>query len=112
MKNSKQIKTVILGAACALTLVAVVPVSLGQDKAAPNIKPYPLKTCLVSGEKLDGMGTPYTFTNGNREIKLCCKGCLKDFQKTPAKYIKKLETAEKANANKTAQPAESAHSQH
>ena len=29
-----------------------------------------------------------------REIKFCCKGCLKDFKKDPAKYIKMIEEAE------------------
>ena len=33
-----------------------------------------------------------------REIKLCCKGCLDDFKKAPAKYVKKIETAEKKAA--------------
>lgn len=62
-------------------------------------KAYPLKTCVVSGEKLDGdMGKPHVFTYQGREIKLCCKSCLKDFKKEPAKYIKKLEEAEKSTA--------------
>jgi hypothetical protein len=30
-----------------------------------------------------------------RQIKLCGKGCLADFNKEPAKYIKKIELAEK-----------------
>lgn len=42
------------------------------------------------------MGSPHTFVHNGREIKLCCKGCLKDFNKEPAKYIKQLEEAEKA----------------
>ncbi len=58
------------------------------------VKPYPLKTCVVSDEKLGEMGKPYVFTNDNREIKLCCKSCLKDFKQEPAKYLKKLEKAE------------------
>jgi hypothetical protein len=58
-------------------------------------KPYSLKTCLVSDEELGGMGDPYVFTYKDREIKLCCKGCLKKFDKDPAKYVKKLEEAEK-----------------
>jgi len=28
-------------------------------------------------------------------IKLCCKDCLKDFKKEPAKYLKKIEEAQK-----------------
>ena len=66
-----------------------------QGHNTAKAKPYPLKTCLVSGEKLGGMGEAYVFTNGTREIKLCCKGCLKDFNKDTAKYLKKLEEAEK-----------------
>ncbi len=58
-----------------------------------STKPYPLDTCLVSGEKLGGMGKPYVFVYKDQEIKLCCKGCLKEFDKDPAKYLKKLEKA-------------------
>lgn len=64
-------------------------------------KPYPLDTCLVSGEKLGSGGmTPYAFAYQGREIQLCCKDCLKDFNKEPAKFIKQLEAAEKAAAKK------------
>ncbi len=64
-------------------------------QGAPKAKPYPLKTCVVSGEKLGEMGDAYVFVHEGREIKLCCKGCLKDFKKDSAKYVKKLEAAEK-----------------
>ena len=65
------------------------------DQKAPA-KPYPLKTCVVSDEKFGGdMGDPYVFTHEGREVKLCCEGCLKDFKKNPAKYVKKMEAAEK-----------------
>ena len=61
---------------------------------AKNAKPYTLKTCVVSGDKLGGdMGKPYVFVYKGQEIQLCCKGCLKDFNMEPAKYIKKLESA-------------------
>ena len=69
--------------------------SAADDKTAKP-KPYPLKTCLVSDEKFGGdMGDPYVFTYQGREVKLCCKGCLDDFNKEPAKYVKKMEAAEK-----------------
>jgi hypothetical protein len=55
-----------------------------------TVKPYPVETCLVSGEKLGGMGKPYVFVHKGQEVKLCCKSCLKDFQKDPAKYTKAL----------------------
>ena len=67
-----------------------------DEKKADKAKPYPLKTCVVSDEKLGGeMGEPYVFTHEGHEIKLCCKSCLKDFKKDPAKYLKKVEAAEK-----------------
>ena len=90
------------------TLIAVilatsllVPLSgLAAEKKADKPKPYPLKTCVVSDEKLGEMGDPYVFTHEGREIKLCCKSCLKDFKKDPAKYIKVMEEAE-AKAKKS-----------
>jgi len=59
-----------------------------------KLKPYPLETCVVSGDKLGEMGKPYLYEYKDREIKFCCKSCVKDFDKDPKKYIKKLEEAE------------------
>ena len=71
-----------------------------QKPAAPA-KPYPLKTCVVSDEKFGGdMGDPYVFTYEGREVKLCCKGCLDDFKKDAAKYVKKMDVAEAKDAPK------------
>lgn len=69
--------------------------SFAEDKATKP-KPYPLDTCVVSGEKLGEHGKPYVFTQDGREIKMCCKSCLKDFKKDTAKYMKKLEEADKS----------------
>ena len=74
-----------------------------KDAPAKEAKaePYALKTCIVSDEALGGsMGEPYVFNYKGREIKMCCKDCRKDFDKNPAKYIKKLEAAEKKAAEK------------
>ncbi len=81
-----------------------------DDATTAKPKPYTLTTCVVSGEKLDGdMGKPFVYIYKNkkfkddagREIKFCCKSCLKDFNKDPAGYIKKLDAAEaKANSKK------------
>ena len=68
-------------------------VSLAEDKES-KLKPYPLTTCVVSGEKLGEMGKPVVYEYKDREIKFCCKDCIKDFKKDPAKYVKKLEEAE------------------
>ena len=53
-------------------------------------KPYPLKTCIVTDEKLGDHGKPYSFVHEGQEIQLCCDGCLEDFKKEPAKYLSKL----------------------
>ncbi|MBC8126063.1 MAG: hypothetical protein H8M99_02795 [Gloeobacteraceae cyanobacterium ES-bin-144] len=55
------------------------------------VKPYKLDTCIVSDEKLDGMGEPFVFTYQGQEIKMCCKKCKGKFDKDPASYLKKLE---------------------
>jgi YHS domain-containing protein len=70
----------------------------GDQTAEAKVKSYPLKTCIVSGEKLGEMGDPYVFKYEGREIKFCCQSCVKDFKKDPAKYLKKIdEAAAKAN---------------
>jgi YHS domain-containing protein len=86
-------KNKILSALTALILVAGTIVTVADDKKDTPAKPYPLDTCIVSGEKLgaDASMKTYTFVHEGQEIKLCCKGCLKDFKKEPAKYLKKLE---------------------
>ena len=66
---------------------------LAADKKSEKLKPYPLKTCVVSGANLGEMGAPFVYEYEGREIKFCCKGCLKDFKKDPAKYIKMIDEA-------------------
>lgn len=81
--------------AAVLVALFLVPLSSqAAEKKAAKLKPYPLKTCVVSGEKLGEMGKPFVYEYKGREIKFCCKHCLKDFKKDPAKYIKKIEDAE------------------
>ena len=92
MNTSKKITITFLTVALFTVAIAA---RAGDAKSEPQTgkpKPYPLTTCVVSGEKLGGdMGKPYVFTHEGREIKLCCKSCLKDFKKDPAKYLKKLD---------------------
>jgi YHS domain-containing protein len=76
-----------------------------KPKSSEKLKPYPLKTCIISGDKLGEMGDPFVYAYKGREIKFCCKGCLKDFNKDPAKYLKLIdETAAKANKAKSQTP--------
>ncbi len=69
--------------------------SIAADNKDSKDKPYPLDKCVVSDEKLGEMGKPYVFTHEGREVQLCCESCKKDFNKEPAKYLKKLDKAEK-----------------
>jgi hypothetical protein len=98
-ENMRLLKT-FTGAAMLSGILGASTLALAADQAksgdAKSAKPYPLKTCIVSGEKLDGdMGKPYVFVEKGREIKLCCKDCLKDFQKNLAKYLKRLAESQK-----------------
>lgn len=95
-----KITRTITAIALATTFLAAPFVALADDKKEEKAKPYPLDKCIVSDEKLGEMGKPYVFVNDGQEIKLCCKSCLKDFNKDKAKYMKKLADAEKAAAKK------------
>lgn len=89
----KKTLTTVLATA-ALLLVASSTVTQAADKKP---KPYPLKTCVVSDEEINDKGDmkPYAFVEDGREVKLCCKSCLKDFKKDKAKYMAKIDAAEK-----------------
>ena len=81
--------TVLLVSLCAAAISAN-----AADTNTTKIKPYTLKNCVVSGDKLGEMGPPFVYAYKGREIKFCCKGCLKDFNKDPDKYIKMIDEAE------------------
>ena len=66
-----------------------------NSASATPPKPDKMTTCPVSGEKLGGdMGGPYVFVYQGQEVKLCCSSCKKDFDKDPAKYLKKIREAD------------------
>src|ERR1035438_199471 len=98
MKTLKSLIVSVLAVGfCAAALTAA-----AADTNTVKLKPYTLKTCVVSGDKLGEMGDPYVYAYKGREIKFCCKGCLKDFNKDPDKYIKLIEEGEaKAKKAKT-----------
>jgi YHS domain-containing protein len=79
-------------AAAALTSTAKADTTTNSADSTPP-KPDKMTTCPVSGEKLGEMGKPYVFTYQGQEVKLCCSGCKKDFDKDPAKYLKKIQDA-------------------
>jgi hypothetical protein len=70
---------------------------------------YPLKTCLVSGEELGGMGKPADFIyrqagQPDRLVRFCCKMCVPKFKNEPAKYLAQLAPEAKPDT-KPAPPA-------
>ena len=67
---------------------------------------YPLSICVVSGDKLGQMGPPAILQYQGTEVRFCCKDCIKDFQKDPEKYMKRLHDANPSSAEKSTPPAE------
>ena len=70
----------------------------GEATAVAKTDSYPLTTCVVSGDKLgeDGPPVKYTYRQAgqpDRVIEFCCKDCIADFEKDPAKYLAKLDAA-------------------
>ena len=48
------------------------------------------KLCPVMDEPLGSMGTPLKVSGLERDVFLCCKGCVKFLEKEPAKFLAKL----------------------
>ncbi len=82
-----------LGAAALVLSGGVALAETPAAPAAPAKAPYPLTTCVVSGEKLGEHGKPVIVEENGRQVEFCCKGCVKDFKKDPAKYLQKLDAA-------------------
>lgn len=77
-----------------LTTIAVV--LFGGDAAFADTvisKNYLLKECVVSGEKLGEHGRPVKVTSEGTDVWLCCKSCVKDFNKAPGQYVAKVKAA-------------------
>ena len=62
--------------------------------AAGVPKDYPLTKCVVSDEKLGEHGKPVKVTSDGTDVWLCCKSCIKDFDKEPAKFVKMVKDAQ------------------
>ena len=96
----------ILSLALALFATPFAMVS-AEPVAVANKSDYPLSICVVSGDKLGQMGTPVILEYQGTEVRFCCKDCIKDFQKDPEKYLKRLHDATPSTVDKnTPLPAE------
>ena len=90
----KSIKLSLLTMAAAL--VGLTYTTEAADAAAAGVpKDYKATTCPVSGEKLGEHGKPVKVTSEGTDVYLCCKSCVKDFNKEPAKYVKIVKEAKK-----------------
>jgi YHS domain-containing protein len=58
----------------------------GSQPKSTKPTPYPLKTCMVSGEDLDSMDERVSTVYEGQVFEFCCKPCLKKFNKDPEKY--------------------------
>ena len=78
-----------------------------DDKKQQEKKPKPVNaTCPVTDEKVDP--DVATTQYKGKTVGFCCADCVKDFNKDPAKYMKKVEAEEaknKKDAKKGEQPA-------
>lgn len=101
-RNMNFIKSIFFALMLVGVLISPRAVWADNSKTAKP-KPYTLTTCIVSGDKLGGdMGEPFVYiykskkskNDPGREIKFCCKSCLRDFNKDPDGYIKKIDAAE------------------
>jgi len=61
------------------------------------LTPYPLTTCIVTGDKLST--DAIVFSYDGREIKTCCTDCIDEFYKDPARFAGKIDE-EAARAEK------------
>ncbi len=81
-------------AAMALVTIAGAGLAFTDDDAkTPKGDPWPLDTCAVSGEKLDSMGDAVVYDHEGRDIRFCCKGCLRKFDENPLAYLAKIDLA-------------------
>jgi YHS domain-containing protein len=99
MKQFNRIVKSIMIAGLALAATALVSTARADTSTNAPVKPDQMTTCPVSGEKLGEMGKPMVFVYQGQEVKLCCSGCKKDFDKDPAKYMEKIRAADKTGKN-------------
>jgi len=80
----------------------LIPVDDRTDKAwlSDAQAKYPIDTCIVSGERLEDHAESKRLDVIYREpgkpdrlVRLCCKSCISDLEKEPAKFLKLLDEA-------------------
>jgi YHS domain-containing protein len=65
---------------------------------------YPLTRCPVSNHELGGeMGKPVDYVLAGRLIRLCCRDCVKEIEKEPAKYVAAIDKARAGASTKNSE---------
>lgn len=62
----------------------------GGGASLGGAKPYPLNTCIVTGNDLNSMGDQQSIVHEGQVVKFCCEPCVGKFKKNPSKYLAKL----------------------
>jgi hypothetical protein len=74
----------------ALTLALFLPAACAGARANSTATPYPLETCLVTGNTLGSMGDPVSVIRDGRELKFCCSPCVEEFDTDREFFLAKL----------------------
>ncbi|WP_438481150.1 hypothetical protein [Oleiharenicola lentus] len=95
-----------LGLFIAVTFAHAETAKPAPAATAEQVAAYPLNICVVSEEKLGEMGKPIDYVyqkegQPDRLVRLCCKGCVKDFKKDPEKYLKQIDDAAAAKTKQS-----------
>jgi hypothetical protein len=81
-----------------LGMLMIVLLAIGSVHVqSAALTPYPLTTCIVTGDKLDD--NAIVFAYDGREIKTCCTNCIDEFYKDPAGFSARIDE-ETARAEK------------
>jgi YHS domain-containing protein len=83
-------------AAAVMTIVGVfsvsAPVTYGETGAAGEAKVLSNSVCPVTDEKISKK-TEVTYEYKGKLYSFCCRECIDEFKKDPAKYIEKMKKA-------------------
>lgn len=74
-----------------IVLVAALVLSACVSPKSGTVVPYPLDLCAVTGNRLGSMGNIITKIYGDREIKFCCRPCVKEFEADPDTFLEELD---------------------
>ena len=85
---------------------------LDRKIVAQQKETYPLDRCVVSGEELGSHGAIIDIVHEHRLVRLCCEGCLTDFERDPDAFLKKLDAARAGDAGAVPVVHEQEHHEH